>query len=473
MKEKEILENLKKGISKKVLPTALAGTLLFGSGVLSTNADANGYSLEKPISTYEDYLKYDGIKIFVDGRYVEFNNDLGYPISVNGRTYIPVRIVAETFGANVYWYKEENTAWIVKGIERVDVKVGSNKIVYKPDTTDIFHRTQPRESKMDAKPFFHNNRTYVPVRAIFENFGCDVNWDQNTKTITIKSKLNLKNVVFRNPELSLDTINPNEYTEVIYDGNKVTPDYVNLLKNCKELKTFTINNKLYIMSYRYLKDLDDMYTAYKGAVKCTPKYYSYEATVLGDEKTWFMLSLSDEDFKPTYMNIVSNGNEFTGDHLGVRAFDDENEFGPVNIGVKEIVNTIKNTTTDTYEQIRLANQMVCDRLSYRLTDSLVQRSIVGAFTGDGETVCQGYAETFKYIMDELGIPCLLISGSAGEGCHAWNEVYYNGEWKVVDTTWNDSKQHGNEKYLLVDLPETHRSTDVLLDDTLKLTYKIN
>ncbi len=59
-----------------------------------------------------------------------------------------------------------------------------------------------------------------------------------------------------------------------------------------------------------------------------------------------------------------------------------------------------------------------------------------------KTVCEGYARTFKYILDDLGIPCVLISGDAtnsnGETeAHAWDYVKIDGKWYAMDITWDD------------------------------------
>lgn len=68
-------------------------------------------------------------------------------------------------------------------------------------------------------------------------------------------------------------------------------------------------------------------------------------------------------------------------------------------------------------------------------------AIIGHNEGNGRPVCEGYAKAFKVICDELGIPCVCITGmgfSSGRGeLHMWNAVKLNNAWYAVDITWDD------------------------------------
>ena len=55
----------------------------------------------------------------------------------------------------------------------------------------------------------------------------------------------------------------------------------------------------------------------------------------------------------------------------------------------------------------------------------------------GYGVCQDYAELFQIMCLRAGIPCRFVTGMAGGDSHAWNQVYLDGTWYYVDTTWDD------------------------------------
>ncbi len=68
-----------------------------------------------------------------------------------------------------------------------------------------------------------------------------------------------------------------------------------------------------------------------------------------------------------------------------------------------------------------------------------------------ESVCEGYAKSFKAVLDRLEIPCVLVSGyvynkgSYSYQPHMWNYVQVEGMWYGVDVTNND---WSDNRYLL-------------------------
>lgn len=50
-------------------------------------------------------------------------------------------------------------------------------------------------------------------------------------------------------------------------------------------------------------------------------------------------------------------------------------------------------------------------------------------------VCRHFADLFQYMATKAGLKSQLITGmSEGQG-HAWNAVYVNKKWQLLDTTW--------------------------------------
>lgn len=54
---------------------------------------------------------------------------------------------------------------------------------------------------------------------------------------------------------------------------------------------------------------------------------------------------------------------------------------------------------------------------------------------DGLGVCEGYAQTFKMLLNKVGIEAIVVSSP--EINHAWNIVKIDGEYYHVDATWDD------------------------------------
>ena len=101
-----------------------------------------------------------------------------------------------------------------------------------------------------------------------------------------------------------------------------------------------------------------------------------------------------------------------------------------------------------YYQIREIHDFIVENTEY---DETVSKSNINNIYGtliNKEAVCEGYAKTFKYILDKLDIPCIIACGigqnSKGQTeSHAWNYVKLNDVWYAVDVTWDDPVIIGN------------------------------
>jgi hypothetical protein len=70
--------------------------------------------------------------------------------------------------------------------------------------------------------------------------------------------------------------------------------------------------------------------------------------------------------------------------------------------------------------------------------------------------CNGYACLLYDLCRDCGIPCRIVTGSAGGGGHAWNLVKIGKKWYFCDSTWDS----GNKKFSYClrgeNMAKTHR-----------------
>ena len=92
----------------------------------------------------------------------------------------------------------------------------------------------------------------------------------------------------------------------------------------------------------------------------------------------------------------------------------------------------------------------------------------------GASVCQGYAKTTQYLLNELGIDCTIVFGKVGDGeAHSWNIVECNGDFYHLDTTWGDASYSMNGEMLTeAEAPEINYDYLCISTQQLERTHEI-
>ena len=171
-------------------------------------------------------------------------------------------------------------------------------------------------------------------------------------------------------------------------------------------------------------------------------------------KMYLLTNITTRILSTTYeVSISGNGDSYLEE-----GFNSEEEVDVAISNIENIKNEIiSNTSGNTVDKIRYVHNYLIDTVEYDVNAGTGIRDIYGALINQ-KAVCEGYAKAFKYIMDELEIPCILVCGTATNSVgvtenHAWNYVQIDGVWYAVDVTWDDPIIRGE---LLGDLPDDIR-----------------
>ena len=111
------------------------------------------------------------VTVFVDGKQLAFDQP---PVIENGRTLVPVRLIAEKLGADVTWDDATRTATITKGNDVITMAIDNNII-----TKNGF------EIEIDQPPVIRGSRTLIPARALAESLECKVDWDGDAYRVDV------------------------------------------------------------------------------------------------------------------------------------------------------------------------------------------------------------------------------------------------------------------------------------------------
>lgn len=145
--------NIKKIIFSLVFVLALFSTCAYAKTMQFTMGDYNAKVDEGPIVVHTMEVA---------------------PYTVQGRTMVPARIIAETFGADVNWVDTENKVLITLGDKNISLVIG-----------DMFAKVNDETVALDVPSVETNGRTLLPLRFISEALGFDIKYMPSTQQILI------------------------------------------------------------------------------------------------------------------------------------------------------------------------------------------------------------------------------------------------------------------------------------------------
>lgn len=101
---------------------------------------------------------------------------------VNDRTMLPMRSIFERIGARVTWIESEKIIFATKGSLLITMQIDNTVMSVQQIENDEIIKIE-----LDSPPFIVNGSTLVPVRAVAESLGYNVEWNSQTYTVDIST----------------------------------------------------------------------------------------------------------------------------------------------------------------------------------------------------------------------------------------------------------------------------------------------
>lgn len=116
--------------------------------------------------------------VYYNGEKMEFEAE---PYITNERTMVPFRAIFEKAGADVVWDGDTQTVVAAK-------QSGDKTTVVTLQIGNTTAFVDGVECELDAPAELTNDFTYVPLRFVMQSLGADVEWNQETYTVSITAE---------------------------------------------------------------------------------------------------------------------------------------------------------------------------------------------------------------------------------------------------------------------------------------------
>ncbi|MBR5095708.1 MAG: copper amine oxidase N-terminal domain-containing protein, partial [Treponema sp.] len=104
------------------------------------------------------------------------------PVIESDRTLVPLRQIFEALGADVDWNGDARVVTASRGSTTVKLQIDYGSMGHTYKGLAAYER-------LDVPPRIIDSRTYVPLRAVSQALGADVNWEAASRTAIVTSRL--------------------------------------------------------------------------------------------------------------------------------------------------------------------------------------------------------------------------------------------------------------------------------------------
>ncbi|MDR1641047.1 MAG: hypothetical protein LBT59_15255 [Clostridiales bacterium] len=330
-------------------------------------------------------------KVMVNGTLVELQTE-----NDQGRILVPYDTLTKALSAKVDYDPSNGTIWIYRGPRYAGMQTGHKSMTagrFGEDETSVTLETAPR--LIGGVP-------YVPLRAVAETLGLTVGWDGNAGMASIDGETSIA-------VTSMDEL----LTEVGIKATNLSREFDIELVGMAGDEAGT--------------NICDYYPA---VAKSEAKWWVYEADGV---KNCFV------KYKLDYFMYANIGKAMkTGDFSGL-----SQEEQAVYKEAQRVISSVTTPEMTYYEKEKAAHDYLVANTKYDMSAEVpeISHTPYGALINH-VAVCNGYSDAFKVLMDIIGVPCDVVYGmarlpGAAAVAHSWNRVMLDGEYYLVDVTWDD------------------------------------
>lgn len=120
-----------------------------------------------------------------------------------------------------------------------------------------------------------------------------------------------------------------------------------------------------------------------------------------------------------------------------------------------MANALTKDLASAEEKVRAIYEFIINHITYdeelalRVPDGYIPQ--IDRTLAEGKGICYGYASLFAAMLRSVDVPAKLVKGSSEHVgvYHAWNEVYWDGQWRTIDTTVDAGWKAGGAAFSMV------------------------
>ncbi len=413
------------------------------------------------------------IDVYMNGKKMEFDVE---PMIIDGRTMVPMRAIFEKLGAEVTWDADTRSITADGGNDlNVKLAIGSNTMYINGKAAEI-----------DVAPVINGGRTLVPLRAVSEAFGVKVVWDGDIQAVGMTSdgsKPLIPGLLYDN--YLITSLDQNNYFKLVIRGNRVYYEGMLSYYDANYINVYVIPHILSDTEELYIEN-EIVHDGNSGYHKFqSDKSFSGYFDINGNRsyKVYIDVRSNDSENEDLYIfNSIYDGviniERVNGKLVFKKSDAVENNYEVYNsllapeyylskaqlsqeeyTAIRKLSDEIcKGLTTD-YEKVRAMHDWIARHVYYNFDYKDLGGGEQEGFNVDTSaliilhrfTQCWGMSILLTDMCRIQGIPATKVVGPIRHNAmtdqfdvdtnnHAWNVVFVNGKWMVVDSTWDNKNE---------------------------------